>query len=197
MRNKAKIVTLMKVTENSGIYFDFLKNTPYIQHFRSPSFNKEIVYSRSVTFWLSRLLLVGATIIGIIIDKFFVLPVLMSLVIAYSVGIVLGKILIQLMLTNFIDRKEYRKIEKEEILQILSKGKEFWILRLTEIFLYFGLIIVSIILLSQGILKGKDFIMLIVTTFGITLVHDTVYPKRRLKARKILKQQLKAGVFDV
>ncbi|GAB2023884.1 hypothetical protein RyT2_29670 [Pseudolactococcus yaeyamensis] len=38
--------------------------------------------------------------------------------------------------------------------------------------------------------------MFIITAFSVTALHDIAQPKLMLKARKILKKQLKEGKFD-
>ncbi len=195
---KKSLASLLKKTETSGIYFDFDKNRPYIQYFKSPTSenDKEVAYSYSVTFWLSQILMGVVSILGIILDGFVHFPVFLSIIFSLTLGGATGKILVKIIILKFIGRSEYIEIEKQDIVQIISKGKEFWILRLTEIFLYWGIILVSMICLSQGLFSGKDFIMFIIAAFSVTALHDIAQPKLMLKARKILKNQLKEGKFD-
>ena len=45
-------------------------------------------------------------------------------------------------------------------------------------------------------MQGKFFITIILGMFFVTFIETTVRPKQSIKARKILKKQLKEGKFD-
>ena len=192
-------IPLIKNSDYSSIYFDFKTKEPYIQWFQGYDANGHTSeYSKSNTFWLGMTVSGFAAILGIILDKIFVFPVFLSLVVAGAVGIILGKFLLKMMIEKYMGKREYRKITKVEILQVIERpeSKKIWKLWLIEIFLILLALLGAIIMLSNGEMKGKDFIMSGISTFGITLLHCTVYPRLTMKARKILKKQLKEGKFD-
>ena len=45
-------------------------------------------------------------------------------------------------------------------------------------------------------MSGKDFIMINLLVSVITFIQGTIHPNQVMKARKILKKQLKAEVFS-
>ena len=92
-----------------------------------------------------------AAILGIILDKIFVFPVFLSLVIAGVVGIILGKFLLKMMIGKYMGKREYRKITKSEIIQVIERpeSKKIWKLWLIEIFLILLALLGAIIMLSN------------------------------------------------
>lgn len=188
-----KKVPLVRVSENAVIYFDFEKNVPYIQHFSTRETRK---YSFSLTFWLSQSVMGGAAIAGIVLDRFFEFPVLVSIIIAFFIGIVLGRLYIKLTITNKFAEAEYIRLSKNEVSKAISNSKNFRVLRITEVFVTLLLFFTSLRSLSNDIFKGSDFIMTALGMFGIIMIHGTIHPKQAMKAHKILKKQLKAGNFE-
>ncbi|GAB2025556.1 hypothetical protein [Lactovum odontotermitis] len=174
-----------------------LKHTPYIQHFVGPyTESAGATYSRSNTFWLGQLILPGAAIAGIFLDSLFKFPVMVGIVLAVILGCSLGEVFIKIMLTNSLGEREYRQLTQAEIKRAISNSKAFWIMLLVEGILVSGIVFVSLISLSENTFKGKDFVMFIVGTFGTVALHNSIYPHRGLKARKILKKQLKEGKYN-
>ncbi|WP_460059534.1 hypothetical protein, partial [Pseudolactococcus yaeyamensis] len=58
------------------------------------------------------------------------------------------------------------------------------------------LLLLFIIAVSESKMQGKFFITIILGMFFVTFIETTVRPKQSIKARKILKKQLKEGKFD-
>ena len=85
---------------------------------------------------------------------------------------------------------------KNEIYRALQHGKKIWVLRLTNCLLILGLFLAIIIIISSNKMSGKDFIMINLLVSVITFIQGTIHPNQVMKARKILKKQLKAEVFS-
>lgn len=194
---KKKKVPLLKISGDSSIYFDFKKNVPYIQRFVGPYTEKSMGrYSKSTTFWLGQALLGFSALFGIILDAIFTFPVLISIILLLFFGVVGSKIFVRIIITNSLGRREYCCFKKKEIQKAISKPSRFWVLWLTELFCSIGLIFAIMITLSENSLSGRGFIMFGISFFTIPLLHFSVHPRLMLKARKILKKQLKEGKYD-
>jgi quinol-cytochrome oxidoreductase complex cytochrome b subunit len=194
---KKKLVPLVKISGDASIYYDFEKNVPYIQHFKG-SFTESAgnSYSKGGTFWLGQAILGGTAFLGMVLDAIFKFPVVISVVIAIFLGLVLGNLFIKITITNSLGEKEYRKITKEEVSRSISNSKSFWVLRIAVVFMVLGLLLMLFIQISNNKFKGKDFIILTIGIFAVVGITEAVHPKQGLKARKILKKQLKEGKFD-
>lgn len=193
---KKQRVPLLKISGDSSIYFDFDENSAYIQHFKGPFTEKAGKnYSFSGTFWLGQSILVGTAILGSVLDSIFEFPVLISIIIAIATGVICAKVFIKVMIVNSLSERDYRELSKKELLRAISNPNRFWVLWLTEL----GFIVVTsfvvLFLLTQEFISGKEFIMLGLSSFVIISLHDAVHPRLMLKARKILKKQLKEGKF--
>lgn len=194
---KAKRVPLVKISGESSIYFDFEKNVPYIQHFVGPFTEKAgKSYSFSETFWLSQALMGGVAIIANILNGMFDFPVLLSIIIAIVTGMILGKFFIQITIVHSFGKREYRELSVKEIEKALSNSKNVFGLRVAEIFMIVILFFVLLIPLLNGDFDAQSFVMTLLGVFVVTGIHSAVSPKLALKARKILKKQLKEGKFE-
>ena len=189
-----KIVPLLKISQSSSIYFDFDKEVPYIQTFRGYAI-KARESSKNDTFWLTWLIIGGANLIGIVLDQLFKLPILFSIILALILGAIISKVFTKVCITNSLGDREYNVIPLEDIKNTILTINKIRLIWATYIFLIIGYILMSIILISGGSFKGKDFIMFILGSFAITFLHD-IRPRLILKAIKILKKQMKEGKFD-
>lgn len=192
-----KSVPLLKISSNSSIYFDFEKEKPYIQYFDGPYTEKARGdYSKSNTFWLGQIVSGIVAFLSFIINALFTLPVVLSIAVAIFVGYVAGWLVGKIMVANSLRERDYKKITKEEITKCISEAHRFWVLRITEIVFAIGVFLGILLALLYGEIRGKYFLMLMLGVFVIKLLNYSVHPRLMLKARKILKKQLKEGKFD-
>ena len=182
-----------------SIMFDFIENRPYIEYFEIEGGNEEKTgyeYSHSNTFWLGMLLMSVTNVMGLFLDKILTINPIIEL--EENVG---TAILFMELILNFLkkkityNQKEYR-VTKNEIYRALQHGKKIWVLRLTNCLLILGLFLAIIIIISSNKMSGKDFIMINLLVSVITFIQGTIHPNQVMKARKILKKQLKAEVFS-
>ncbi|EKJ3581709.1 TPA: hypothetical protein ACN1ND_000270 [Enterococcus faecalis] len=133
---KNKTVPLFKISGDSSIYFDFEKNTPYIQHFIG-EFTEEAgkEYSKGNTFWISQAFAGGIVVLSLFLDNIFSFPVLISLFISILSGYVLSEIFVKFILTNSFGRRDYRLLSNKEVQEAILNAKKFWVLILVEIFM--------------------------------------------------------------
>ncbi|MGG5311632.1 hypothetical protein [Enterococcus sp. DIV2381] len=193
---KKKIVPLLKISGNSSISFDFEKNTPYVQHFKGAyTETSGRSYSKSRTFWTSQVLMAGMTTFGTILDRVLIFPVLVSLLLVLCLGYVLAHVFIEIMMTNSLGEKDYRNFSPNEIQGVVSNSRKFWMLLFVETLLTLGVFFVSIISISEQMLRGEDFIALLFCVFSLATLRKIVPSNLGIKAGKILKKQMKEGKF--
>lgn len=193
---KNKTVPLLKISGDSSIYFDFEKNTPYVQHFIGEFTEKTgKEYSRGKTFWISQALLGGVVALSFFLDKIFTFPVLVSLLIAILSGYLLATIFVKIALTNSFGQRDYRMLTNKEIGAAISNSQNFWVLILVELFIVLSTSILTMISLMYSSLKSTNFFMISGGIFVFILIKKSIHPYQGIKARKILKKQMKEGKF--
>ena len=183
-----------------SIIFDFIENRPYIEYFEIKGGSVEKTgyeYSNSITFWLSLLLLCVTNVMGLSLDKILTINPIIGLVVSIGTAILFVELILNFLKNKIIhSQKEYR-VTKQDICSVLQQGKKkYWVLHLTNCLLTFGLFLAIIIIISNNTMLGKDFIMINLLVSVVTFIQGTIHPNKVMKARKILRKQLKAGVFS-
>jgi hypothetical protein len=182
-----------------SIMFDFIENRPYIEYFEIEGGNEEKTgyeYSHSNTFWLGLLLMSVTNVMGLFLDKILTINPIIGLVVSVGTAILFMELILNFLKKKITyNQKEYR-VTKNEIYRALQHGKKIWVLRLTNCLLILGLFLAIIIIISSNKMSGKDFIMINLLVSVITFIQGTIHPNQVMKARKILKKQLKAEVFS-
>lgn len=189
-----KKVLLVKNSSSSSVGFDFERNAPYIQMFRTSK--KEKSYSYTNTFFLSYAFLGVIGLGGLILDNFFKFPVLISLLTSVLTGFSLGRIIVYLTITKSFSEEIYDKVENKQIEKAIRNKHNLWGLRIVKWFVVLLFILFSIMLFAKSKMTGGDFIAIIFVMFGLTYMEDAIHPRKGLKAIKILKKQLEEGKFD-
>lgn len=189
-----KETLLVKNSTASSLGFDFERDEPYIQMYKTHKGKK--LYSYSNTFFLSYVFLGMIGVTGIILDNFFKFPVLLSLIIAILVGVSLGKIVVYLTITKSLSEKTYHKINKSLVEKAVQNKKNLWTLRIACWFIILIFIIFSLMLFDKSKMAGGDFIAVILGIFGVTYIENAIHPSKGIKAIKILNKQLKEGRFN-
>lgn len=182
-----------------SIMFDFIENRPYIEYFEIEGGNEEKTgyeYSHSNTFWLGLLLMSVTNVMGLFLDKILTINPIIGLVVSVGTAILFMELILNFLKKKITyNQKEYR-VTKNDIYRALQHGKKIWVLRLTNCLLILGLFLAIIIIISSNKMSGKDFIMINLLVSVITFIQGTIHPNQVMKARKILKKQLKAEVFS-
>ena len=182
-----------------SIMFDFIENRPYIEYFEIEGGNEEKTgyeYSHSNTFWLGLLLMSVTNVMGLFLDKILTINPIIGLVVSVGTAILFMELILNFLKKKITyNQKEYR-VTKNEIYRALQHGKKIWVLRLTNCLLILGLFLAIIIIISSNKMSGKDFIMINLLVSVVTFIQGTTHPNRVMKARKILKKQLKAEIFS-
>lgn len=194
MNNRGKVPVLHKQDKKSSIYFDFDKGVPYIQTLKGYAIETR-GDSKNDTFWLTWSIIGGASLIGTVLDRLFKFPILFSVILALILGAVISKIFTKLYITNSLGEREYKIIPLEDIKNAILTINKIRLIWGTYIFLIIGYVLMSLISISGGSFKGKDFVMFILGGFAITFLHD-MQPRLILKAIKILNQQMKEGKYN-
>ena len=181
------------------ILFDFIENRLYIEYFEIEGENEQKTgyeYSHSNTFWLGLLLMSVTNVMGLFLDKILKINPIIGLVVSVGTAILFMELILNFLKKKITyNQKEYR-VTKNEIYRALQHGKKIWVLRLTNCLLILGLFLAIIIIISSNKMSGKDFIMINLLVSVITFIQGTIHPNQVMKARKILKKQLKAEVFS-
>ena len=182
-----------------SIMFDFIENRPYIEYFEIKGGNEEKTgyeYSHSNTFWLGLILMSVTNVMGLFLDKILTINPIIGSVVSVGTAILFMELILNFLKKKIThNQKEYR-VTKNDIYRALQHGKKIWVLRLTNCLLILGLFLAIIIIISSNKMSGKDFIMINLLVSVVTFIQGTTHPNRVMKARKILKKQLKAEIFS-
>lgn len=193
---KEKIVPLLKISTSSSIYFDFEEEVPFIQNFvgsHTEAAGKS--YSHLNTFLLSFIILIFAGAFGWVWDSFVKIPVIISIIVFTIIGIVIGKTIFRIMVSNSMGSRNYEKINQENIRRVLKQRQGFIVLNITLWVFGIAVIVGSLIALMMGKIDGEASFMLALGWFVIVVL-KSFHPQKGLKAIKILKRQLKEGIFN-
>lgn len=193
---KRKIVPLLKISNSSSIYFDFEKRVPFVQNFVGPyteAAGKS--YSYLNTFFLSITILIVTGVFGWVWDTFIEIPAFFSVMVFTIIGIIAGKAMIKILLLNSMGSSSYKKISKKDIKRTLKQKQGFIVLNITLWGFGIAVIVGSFISLIKSKLDGEGAFMLTLGWFVI-IVLKSFHPQKGIKAIRILKKQLKEGVFD-
>ena len=191
-----KIIPLLKISKSSSIYFDFERKIPFIQNFggsHTEASGKS--YSYLNTFLLSIGLLALTGILGWVWDSFIKVPIIVSLVAFTILGIVAGKLFFRIMVVNSMRNRSYEKINKRVVQAVFKQRQNFIVLNMTLWIFAIGVIMGSLIMLINQKASGKGFLILAISWF-VVIVLKSFHPQKGLKAIKILKRQLKEGIFN-
>lgn len=184
---------------NKTLIFDFHENKAYVEYFEIKGNRKEksgYRYSYSNTFWLTLILMFMTTIMGLLLDKFIVINPFIGSGLSIIPMAVLTEVILKL-LRNMIILKSKEEVSKSDIEELLKKsGKDYWICRMINLLLIFMIIIMIIISISDNRMSGKTFIMINLSVLVYRFMQGTIKPARVIKARRILKKQLREGKFD-
>ncbi len=193
---KEKTVPLLKISSSSSIYFDFKKQTLFIQNFGgSHTEESGKSYSYFNTIWLSFGILVSAVVFGWVWDFYIKVPVIVSLIVFTVLGILTGKIFIKIMVKNSMRSRSYEDIDKNSIQKILKQRQGFVVLSLTLWIFAIAVTIGSLIALTMGKIDGESSFMLSLGWFVVSLL-KSFHPQLGIKAIKIIKKQSKEGNFN-
>ena len=185
------------ISENKAVKFDFRTQTTYIENFEIVGTQKKgDKYSKANTFWLTMVLISVISLVGFILDRLFIIPPVIGFICASIIGIAPVKIALKrISKRSFV--KSYDEVSKEDVVNVLKSGtRHFWGLLVTNWIISMCLVLLFIIAVSESKMQGKFFITIILGMVFVTFIETTVRPKQSIKARKILRKQLKEGKFD-
>jgi len=135
-------------------------------------------------------------VMGLFLDKILTINPIIGSVVSVGTAILFMELILNFLKKKIThNQKEYR-VTKNDIYRALQHGKKIWVLRLTNCLLILGLFLAIIIIISSNKMSGKDFIMINLLVSVVTFIQGTTHPNRVMKARKILKKQLKAEIFS-
>lgn len=173
------------------------KKTPYIQYFIGAFTEKAgKEYSRSKTFWISQALLGGIVVLSSFLDKLFTFPILISLMISIVSGYLLSTIFLKFVLTNSFSHKDYRLLTNKEIEKVILNTQKFWVLILVENFIFLSIFVLAITSLMHNTFKSTNFFMIVGGIFVFNVIKKAIHPYKVIKARRVLKKQMKEGKFN-
>ncbi|PZL71500.1 hypothetical protein [Enterococcus plantarum] len=195
---KNKVAPLLKITSDKSIYFDLSTYELFIQEFTGPFTEKAgRSYSKSNT-WITGM--VGGTLIIPLLAKQFnfisFMPIYLTVICISGVSWFLGKLLANFLVEKSKGTIVKRTFKKEEVEKVLKNSKNLIPLAWIERLFFVGYILFLLYSFSMENISTKIVIELILFCFGIGLLHYSVHPLIQHKAFRILKKQMKAGMYD-
>ena len=193
-----KPLDLGLISENETVKFDFKTKTVYVETFRLNGFKKEADGNSFMnTVWLGVVFIAVIGVFGKILDAFITIPPILGFSFACAIGYFPVKLLIEWLSKRAV-AVSTRKASKKEIENVFGKRVgQLWVMQVGVWIVYVCLFFTFLISLSENRLKGGGLIAVTLGVLGFTIIQTTAQPRQSIKARKILKKQLKEGKFDV
>lgn len=195
---KNKTVPLLKISSDQSIYFDLSTHELFIQEFIGPYTEKSgNSYSKSQTWGISAF--IGMFLIPLIAKQFNLIslvPNYINILCISGVGFLMGKLLSVYLIDRSKGQCIEKKITKKDVQKILNNSSNSRILVATELLFILGYSIFLIILPFIGKTSVKGIIGMFALCFGVSGIHYSVHPLAQQKAFRILKKQMKAGMYD-
>ncbi|GAB2023882.1 hypothetical protein RyT2_29650 [Pseudolactococcus yaeyamensis] len=185
------IVPLMRKGD-ATVSFDYDRNVPYLIYWKLNFINSKSSFSSTY------IILGVASILGLILDKFFSFSNIFSILFALLIGVSIEKIFTVNFIKSIVKEKEYREFSANEIKEVIKTVRiNYTMLKILDVIIKIGTIIMIVIFLtSETTIRGKDIIMSFVVGLILFLLNDCVQFRLSFKAIKELKKQLKAGKFN-
>lgn len=195
---KNKVAPLLKITSDKSIYFDLSTHELFIQEFTGPFTEKAgRSYSKSNT-WITAM--VGGMLLIPLLAKqlqfISVMPIYLTVICISGASWFLGKFLANFLVEKSKGTIVKRTFKKEEVEKVLKNSKNLIPLAWIERLFFVGYILFLVYSLSMENISTKIVIELVLFCFGIGLLHYSVHPLIQQKAFRILKKQMKAGMYD-
>ena len=185
------IVPLMRKGD-ATVSFDYDRNVPYLIYWKLNFINSKSSFSSTY------IILGVASILGLILDKFFSFSNIFSILFALLIGKKKKKFFTVNFIKSIVKEKEYREFTANEIKEVIKTVRiNYTMLKILDVIIKIGTIIMIVIFLtSETTIRGKDIIMSFVVGLILFLLNDCVQFRLSFKAIKELKKQLKAGKFN-
>ena len=185
------IVPLMRKGD-ATVSFDYDRNVPYLIYWKLNFINSKSSFSSTY------IILGVASILGLILDKFFSFSNIFSILFALLIGVSIEKFFTVNFIKSIVKEKEYREFTANEIKEVIKTVRiHYTMLKILDVIIKIGTIIMIVIFLtSETTIRGKDIIMSFVVGLILFLLNDCVQFRLSFKAIKELKKQLKAGKFN-
>ena len=185
------IVPLMRKGD-ATVSFDYDRNVPYLIYWKLNFINSKSSFSSTY------IILGVASILGLILDKFFRFSNIFSILFALLIGVSIEKFFTVNFIKSIVKEKEYREFTANEIKEVIKTVRiNYTMLKILDVIIKIGTIIMIVIFLtSETTIRGKDIIMSFVVGLILFLLNDCVQFRLSFKAIKELKKQLKAGKFN-
>lgn len=195
---KNKTVPLLKIDSDKSIYFDLSTRELFIQEFVGPYTEKAgKSYSKSNTWIIS--MLGGVLIIPLMAKQFNLIPFLptyLMVLCLFGAGWILGKILANLLVEKSKGKRIKKTFKKEEVTKVVKNSKNLKLLAWVEMIFLIGYCMFFLYSFLIEKISTQDSIELLILGFITSLMHYSVYPIAQQKAFRILKKQMKAGMYD-
>ncbi|MBO0466065.1 hypothetical protein JZO73_00785 [Enterococcus plantarum] len=196
MKNKS--VALLKIDTDKSVYFDLSKRKLFIQEFIGPYTEKSgKSYSKSQTWGISAF--IGMFLIPLIAKQFNLIslvPNYINILCISGVGFLMGKLLTVYLIDRSKGQYIEKKFTKKDVQKILNNSSNLRILAVTELLFIFGYSIFLIILPFIEKTSVKGIIGIFALCFAVSGIHFSAHPFAQQKAFRILKKQMKAGMYD-
>ncbi|OJG94085.1 hypothetical protein RV18_GL003413 [Enterococcus termitis] len=141
----------------------------------------------------------GVLIIPLMAKQFNLIPFLPAYLIVlclFGVGWVLGKILANLLVEKSKGKRIKKTFKKEEVTKVVKNSKNLKLLAWVEMIFLIGYCMFFLYSFLIEKISTQDSIELLILGFITSLMHHSVYPIAQQKAFRILKKQMKAGMYD-
>lgn len=195
---KNKTVPLLKIATDKSIYFDLSTHELFIQEFVGPYTEKAgKSYSKSNTWAAS--MLGGVLVIPLLAKQFKIvsfIPIYLMVTCFFGVGWIIGKLAANLFLEKSKGKQTKKIFKRDEVMKVLKNSKNFKLVVWVQFLFLMGYGMFFLYSLSINNLSTEDSIILLIVGFVTSLMHYSVHPFAQQKAFRILKKQMKAGMYD-
>ncbi|GHU38774.1 hypothetical protein FACS1894192_11180 [Bacilli bacterium] len=189
---KTDIIVPLMQKGDATVSFDYDRNVPYLIYWKLNFINSKSSFSSTY------IILGVASILGLILDKFFSFSNIFSILFALLIGVSIEKFFTVNFIKSIVKEKEYREFTANEIKEVIKTVRiNYTMLKILDVIIKIGTIIMIVIFLtSETTIRGKDIIMSFVVGLILFLLNDCVQFHLSFKAIKELKKQLKGGKFN-
>lgn len=189
---------LLKIDTDKSIYFDLSTRELFIQEFIGPFTEKAGKSDSKSNTWAIGM--VGSVLIIPLLAKQFkfvvFMPTYLTVFCLFGIGWISGNILAYLLVEQSKGKRINKKFKKEEVTKVIKNSKNLKMLAWIEVMSLIGYSVFFMYSFFITTLSTQGTIQLLLLGFIISLMHFSVYPMAQQKAFRILKKQMKAGMYD-
>ncbi|OJG27172.1 hypothetical protein RU98_GL002952 [Enterococcus caccae] len=141
----------------------------------------------------------GVLVIPLLAKQFKIvsfIPIYLMVACLFGVGWIIGKLAANLFLENSKGKQTKKIFKRDEVMKVLKNSKNFKLVVWVQFLFLMGYGMFFLYSLSINNLSTEDSIILLIVGFVTSLMHYSVHPFAQQKAFRILKKQMKAGMYD-